>query len=144
MTTLAQRSQARSGGADLAGGRVHAVRGNIVDVRFPGLPPPRFRALRTGRDREVVLEVEAHVDPRTVRCIALTETRGLARGEPVEDTGDMLRVPVGPELLGRMLDLFGNPLDGREAPAAQASLPIRRAPLPLAARWPATSSSKTG
>ncbi|MCM5571980.1 F0F1 ATP synthase subunit beta [Burkholderiaceae bacterium FT117] len=135
---------AGAGHARGASPRVAAVRGNVVDVRFPGDPPPRARALRAGRDGEVVLEVEAHVDARTVRCIALTQTRGLARGAPVIDTGDALRVPVGEALLGRMLDLFGNPLDGGDPPATPDSLPIVRAPLPLAQRVPGNEIFETG
>ena len=93
-------------------GRVAAVRGNVVDVRFKAGLPARLRALRTGADEEIVLEVESHVSTDVVRCIALTPTAGLARGTPVRDTGAMLEVPVGQALLGRMLDVFGRPIDG--------------------------------
>jgi len=146
MTVAAFRSEAEA--APLAGvddrGRVVAVRGNVVDVIFTGTPPPRYRALRTGPDNSIVLEVEAHVDPHTVRCIALTQTRGLARGAAVADTGDMLRVPVGRVLLGRMLDLFGRPLDGKPAPETDQTLPIRRSPLPLAQRVSSNQVFATG
>ena len=112
-------------------GRIVAVRGNIVDARFPGGPPPRYRALRTGPEEGVVLEVESHLTSDTVRCIALTETRGLARGMPVRDTGGMLRVPVGRALLGRMIDVFGQPIDRQGPVEATSWLPIHRPPLPL-------------
>jgi F-type H+-transporting ATPase subunit beta len=91
-------------------GRVVAVRGNVVDVRFAPPLPPRRQALRTGDD-DIVLEVESHLSPDLVRCFALTPTRGLARGATVTDTGGMLEVPVGPALLGRMVNLFGAPID---------------------------------
>jgi len=112
-------------------GRVVAVRGNVVDARFPTALPPRYRALRTGRDEGIVLEVQSHLTSDTVRCIALTETRGLARGMSVRDTGGMLEVPVGKALLGRMLDVFGEPIDRQGPIDAKARLPIHRPPLPL-------------
>jgi F-type H+-transporting ATPase subunit beta len=113
-------------------GRIAAVRGNIVDVRFPPAAlPPRYRALRAGPDERVVLEVESHLAHDTVRTIALTATRGLARGMAVQDTGGMLNVPVGRALLGRMLDVFGEPIDRLGPIAAEVRLPIHRSPLPL-------------
>jgi F-type H+-transporting ATPase subunit beta len=115
-------------------GRVAAVRGNVVDVRFRPPLPPRFGALRAGRGESVVLEVESHLDEETVRCIALTETRGLARGMAVTDTGAPLQVPVGAALLGRVLDVFGSPIDRQGPVAAEAWEPIHRPPLPLSAR----------
>ena len=119
---------------DKRAGRVAAVRGNVVDVRFAPPLPARYRALRTGAHERIVLEVESHVAPDTVRCIALTPTRGLARGAAVADTGGMIEVPVGRQLLGRMLNLFGEPIDRREPPETEARMPIHRAPLPLARR----------
>ena len=120
--------------ASVAAGRVYAVRGDVVDVRFAPPAPGRYQALRTGADGSIVLEVASHLAPDTVRCIALTPTRGLARGEAVTDTGGMLEVPVGRALLGRMLNLFGEPLDQRPAPQTEARMPIHRAPLPLVRR----------
>ena len=117
-----------------ATGRVVAVRGNVVDVRFAPPAPARYQALRTGDDARIVLEVASHLAPDTVRCIALTPTRGLARGSAVADTGGMLEVPVGRALLGRMLNLFGEPIDQRAPPQTEARLPLHRAPLPLARR----------
>ncbi len=125
-------------------GRVLAVRGNVVDVTFANELPPRFQALRTGPGGEIVLEVETHLDPNTVRCIALTQTRGLARGTPVDDTGKVLDVPVGRALLGRMLDLFGRPLDGLPAPETDLRMPIRRPPLALAQRVSSNRIFATG
>jgi F-type H+-transporting ATPase subunit beta len=117
-----------------AAGRVVAVRGNVVDVFFAPPLPPRRHALRTGDDDDIVLEVEGHLSPDLVRCFALTPTRGLARGATVTDTGGMLEVPVGPALLGRMVNLFGAPIDQRPAPCFDARLPIHRPPLPLERR----------
>jgi F-type H+-transporting ATPase subunit beta len=114
-----------------ADGRIVAVRGNIVDARFPVALPPRYRALRTGPEQRIVLEVESHLSSDTVRCIGLTATRGLARGMVVRDTGAMLQVPVGRALLGRMLDVFGEPIDRQGPIDANVRLPIHRPPLPL-------------
>jgi F-type H+-transporting ATPase subunit beta len=117
-----------------AEGRVAAVRGNVVDVRFLSALPHRYHALLAGNERRCVLEVQTHVDRATVRCIALTPTRGLYRGAPAYDTGDMLRVPVGDALLGRMLNVFGAPIDGRSPPSTTHSMAIHRPPLPLSQR----------
>jgi F-type H+-transporting ATPase subunit beta len=125
-------------------GRVVAIRGTVVDVAFETTLPPRFRALRTGRDGQIVLEVQTHLDPARARCIALTETRGLRRGEAVADTGDVLRVPVGRELLGRMLDVFGDAIDGGAPIATEERLPIHCAPLPLAQRVTGQRIFETG
>ena len=115
-------------------GHVVAVRGNVVDVAFAPRLPQRLHALRAGSDGAVLLEVQAHLDPARVRCIALTETRGLRRGDAVVDTGDVMRVPVGRALLGRMVDVFGAPIDGGPPIDADDLQPLHRAPLPLAQR----------
>lgn len=115
-------------------GHVLAVRGNVVDVTFSPPLPPRYRALRTGDRNQIVLEVEDHLSTDTVRCIGLTATGGLARGTPVVDSGGMLDVPVGPALLGRMLNVFGDPIDKQPALEHAQRLPIHGPPLPLARR----------
>jgi F-type H+-transporting ATPase subunit beta len=115
-------------------GQVAGVRGNVVDVRFSGGLPPVFRELRAGPEDGVVLEVQAHQDAETVRAVALTPTRRLGRGDAVSDTGHPLRVPVGRGLLGRVLNVFGEPIDYGGAITAEARWPLQRAPLPLAQR----------
>jgi F-type H+/Na+-transporting ATPase subunit beta len=93
-------------------GTAVSVRGSVIDGRFPtGLPGLGTR-LETGPDGRIVLEVVTHVDRRTVRAIALTPTRGLSRGDALVDTGRALDVPVGRALLGRMLNVFGDTIDG--------------------------------
>jgi F-type H+-transporting ATPase subunit beta len=131
-------------GSGAARGRIAAVRGNVVDVVSDGAPPPRNRALRTGKDREVVLEVQTHVDAHTARCIALKPTRGLRRGDAVDDSGDVLRVPVGRPLLGRALDVFGCAIDNRGAIESDHSLPIHRPPLALPQRVTGQRIFETG
>ncbi len=118
-----------SGGG--ASGTVAAVRGGVVDVAFPETLPEVSNLLRSA-DGEIMLEVMAQLDEEHVRCIALTETRGLARGHGVRDVGRPLSVPVGRELKGRMLDAFGRPIDGRGAVDAAEERAQRQPPVSLA------------
>ena len=76
-------------------GRTVTIRGSVVDVRFEGQLPAVGTRLETGADGSAVLEVVGHLDDRTVRTVALTPTRGLARGEEVTDTGHHFEVRVG-------------------------------------------------
>ncbi len=92
-------------------GRITAVKGSVVDVRFKDKLPALNQELRTGEQAQIVLEVISHLDHQSLRCIALTPTQGLARGDTVMDTGHPLQVPVGKNLLGRMLNVFGETID---------------------------------
>lgn len=125
-------------------GRITAVRGNIVDVHFSPPLPQRHRQLKTGSEGKVILEVQSHVDPATVRCIALTPTRGLGRDMLVENTGHGLNIPVGEALLGRMLNVFGDPIDNKGPLATTEQWPIHRPPLPLAQRITHSEIFETG
>jgi F-type H+-transporting ATPase subunit beta len=125
-------------------GRVSAIRSNVVDVRFSPPLPLRHHQLCTGKNGGVILEVQTHLDTGTVRCIALTRTLGLERGMPVEQTGHGLNYPVGEALLGRMLNVFGEPIDGGKAIATTEYWPVHRAPLPLAQRITTSEIFETG
>ena len=125
-------------------GAIMAVRGNVIDVRFHPPLPPRNQQLRTGPEDRVVLEVQTHLDTDTVRCIALNATHRLGRGMPVQDTGTTLQMPVGTGLLGRMLNVFGEAIDGKDAIEAQDHWPIHRPLLPLADRTTGTEIFETG
>jgi F-type H+-transporting ATPase subunit beta len=92
-------------------GTVISVRGSVVDVHFGIRLPSIYNILTTGKDNEIIIEVNTHLNPTTIRCISLTTTQGLARGAEVTDTGRPLSVPVGKDLLGRMMNVFGNPID---------------------------------
>ena len=92
-------------------GHVVSVRGSVIDAVFPDRLPEMNHELRAGQDEEVIVEVASQLDPRMVRGIALNSIRGLARGAPVRDLGQPLRVPVGKPLLGRVLDVFGRTID---------------------------------
>lgn len=125
-------------------GQIAAVRGNVVDVRFSPPLPPRNNQLRTGPENDTVLEVQTHLDTTMVRCIALNTTRRLGRGMPVQDTDAMLQVPVGEALLGRMLNVFGEPVDGAGPIEIQEHWPIHRPLLPLSERTTGTEVFETG
>ena len=112
-------------------GVVTAVRGSVVDVRFDADLPPIRTLLRAGDEGRIALEVLAQVDAARVRCIALTSTQGLARGMPVADTGAPLLAPVGPAILSRMFDVFGQPIDGLAAPEGVQQRSVHHAPPPL-------------
>src|ERR1700690_588367 len=93
-------------------GRVTQVLGAVVDVQFPGELPFIQNALVSKiEDRTLVLEVAQELGERTVRCIAMDSTDGMVRGQEVTDTGSPIMVPVGPETLGRILNVVGEPID---------------------------------
>ena len=94
-------------------GTVSAVRGSVIDVHFPTRLPPLYTRLEVGQKGDIVVEVVSHHKGGIARGIALTPTRGLRRGDPVIDTGDMIRIPVGKQVLGRMFN-FESTIDGKD------------------------------
>jgi len=125
-------------------GVVVAVRGSVVDIRFDVRLPPIYSVLRTGPDKEIVIEVLAQQDERHVRGIALTPTQGLARGMVVEDTGSPLKAPVGDAVLSRMFDVFGDTIDRGAALSDVQWRSVHRAPPPLARRSTKSEVFETG
>ena len=126
-------------------GRVLSVHGGVVDVRVEhGSRPAVGEELRTGTDASVVLEVLEHPDAGRVRCIALTPTRGLARGTPVFASGRPLLAPVGDRVLGRMFDVLGRTIDGGDPVTEAPRLPIRREPVELDRISPRSEVFRTG
>ncbi len=108
-------------------GRVTQVLGAVVDVQFDGELPFIQNALTTMIDeRKLVLEVAQDLGERTVRCIAMDSTDGLVRGREVVDTGAPISVPVGPETLGRILNVIGEPIDERGPIETKNRFPIHR------------------
>ena len=99
---------------DYRRGAVLSVRGSVVDAWFPDPIPAFHSELRAGDDGRIIIEVVNHLDPETVRGVSLTPTAGLARGMPIIDMGHPLRVPVGERLLGRVVNVFGDTIDGGE------------------------------
>jgi F0F1-type ATP synthase beta subunit len=98
-------------GAKINYGKIISVRGSVVDVTFENNLPPIYTLLRSGKNKQVSIEVLSQLDDHTVRGIALNPTQGLARGMVVETNGKELTVPVGKNILGRMFDVFGNTID---------------------------------
>ncbi len=94
-------------------GRVSQVIGAVVDVAFDGgVLPKILNALETDNlGNRLVLEVAQHLGENTVRTIAMDSTEGLVRGQVVYDTGSAIMVPVGPETLGRIMNVIGEPVD---------------------------------
>jgi len=125
-------------------GRVVAVRGSVVDVLFEHRLPPIHSVLRAGADAQIVIEVLTQLDGRRVRGIALTPTQGLARGMPVEDTGNPLRAPVGKNIVSRMFDVFGHAIDGRPEPADVRWRSVHRSPPSLTERSARSEIFETG
>ena len=125
-------------------GVVEAVRGSVVDATFAERIPSIFHVLEAGEDHQIVIEVLSHLDARTVRGVALTSTRGLARGSPVIDTRRTLNVPVGERVLGRMFDVFGGTID-RGAPVEGGEWrSIHTRPMPLMRRATTSELFVTG
>ncbi|WP_366554562.1 F0F1 ATP synthase subunit beta [Aquibaculum sediminis] len=109
-------------------GKVTQVMGPVVDVQFEGDLPAIMNALETSNhDQRLVLEVAQHLGESTVRTIAMDATEGLVRGQEVTDTGEPITVPVGPETLGRIINVIGEPIDERGPVGAKLSAPIHRA-----------------
>ncbi|MFP6741783.1 MAG: F0F1 ATP synthase subunit beta [Alphaproteobacteria bacterium] len=95
-------------------GKITQVIGAVVDVKFEGDLPAILNALQCDLgDRLLVLEVAQHLGESTVRTIAMDTTEGLVRGQEVFDTGTPIMVPVGPETLGRIINVIGEPIDDR-------------------------------
>src|SRR5262245_64054532 len=114
-------------------GKIVQVIGPVVDVEFSGGLPEINTALRISNPSisdqagNLVVEVAQHLGEHNVRCIAMDTTDGLVRGMPVENTGAPIKVPVGREVLGRIMNVVGLPVDERGAITAKKDLPIHRA-----------------
>ena len=113
-------------------GKITQVVGPVVDVAFEGTLPAIYNALTIAlvgvdkKETELTLEVAAHIGLNEVRAVAMSSTDGLMRGMEVTDTGAAISVPVGPEVLGRMFDVVGNPIDNKPAPKTKKKYPIHR------------------
>jgi F-type H+-transporting ATPase subunit beta len=106
-------------------GRIAQVIGAVVDVQFEGELPAILNALETdNQGNRLVLEVAQHLGESTVRSIAMDSTEGLVRGQEVSDTGQAIAVPVGPGLLGRIVNVIGEPVDEAGPVTGVARRPI--------------------
>jgi F-type H+/Na+-transporting ATPase subunit beta len=109
-------------------GKVTQVIGAVVDVEFSDALPDIYHALELTMpdDRTLTLEVQSHLGSRVVRTVAMGSTDGLARQTDVANTGAPIRVPVGEKTLGRMFNVLGEPIDGKEAVVDAKRYPIHR------------------
>ena len=106
-------------------GSISQIMGAVVDVHFEGELPAILNALETdNHGTRLVLEVAQHLGESNVRCIAMDTTEGLVRGQEVSDTGAGILVPVGPEMLGRIINVVGDPIDERGPVVTKAKNPI--------------------
>lgn len=133
-------------------GEVVQIIGVVVDVRFPpGQVPEIYNALKleyddpfTGQKKELVLEVQQHLGNNVVRTVAMSTTDGLKRGTKVIDTGAPISVPVGRAVLGRLIDVCGNPIDGKGPINADKYYPIHRPAPPLVEQSTKVEQLETG
>jgi F-type H+/Na+-transporting ATPase subunit beta len=114
-------------------GTIVQVVGPVVDVAFAGALPPIFNALTVAytvqeQPMTLTLEVQQHLGDRWVRTISMSGTEGLKRGFEVKDSGGPISVPVGPGVMGRVLDVTGSPVDERGPVQADQRYPIHRPP----------------
>ena len=110
-------------------GVVKQVIGPVVDVQFPeGHLPKIYNALKINREdgSVLVLEVQQHLGENLVRSVSMDSTDGLVRGTEVVDTGQPITVPSGPGVLGRLINVVGEPIDEQGPIDARISLPIHR------------------
>jgi len=108
-------------------GKITQVLGAVVDVQFEGELPAILNALNAeNQGKRLVLEVAQHLGEKTVRTVAMDSTDGLVRGQPATDTGAPITVPVGPETLGRIINVIGEPVDERGPVNATKHFPIHR------------------
>ena len=116
-------------------GEIKQVIGPVVDIEFPaGKVPQIYNAIRltnpaiSNKEWNLVVEVAQHLGENTVRCVALDSTEGLTRGQSAQDTGDKVLVPVGPETLGRIINVIGEPVDQLGPVSTKLKYPIHRHP----------------
>jgi len=118
-------------------GRISQVIGAVVDVAFDTELPEIYSALTVSNPAindekdNLVLEVAQHLGEHTVRTIAMDTTDGLVRGMPVVNTGDVIKIPVGREVLGRIINVIGQPVDEAGPVKAKTFFPIHREPPPF-------------
>jgi F-type H+-transporting ATPase subunit beta len=113
-------------------GKITQIIGAVVDVKFDGDLPAILNALHCDLgDRLLVLEVAQHLGESTVRTIAMDATEGLVRGQEISDTGAPITVPVGPETLGRIMNVIGEPIDERGPIKTKHRAPIHNTAPPF-------------
>ncbi len=112
-------------------GKIVAINGSVVEVWFDKKLPSMFNALTTGETNALMLETQGYIDEHTVRALAMGGTQGLARGMKVTDLGHPIEVPVGDKTLGRMFNVFGQTIDGKDAIKDPDLKSIHAEPVPM-------------
>jgi len=108
-------------------GKISQVLGAVVDIEFDGELPSILNALEVdNKGNKLILEVAQHLGENAVRTIAMDTTDGLVRGQTATDTGSPISMPVGPETLGRIMNVVGDPVDERGEVGASKKYPIHR------------------
>ncbi len=127
-------------------GYITQIIGPVVDVRFEHEKTPlKMNALKVNlNNKTIILEVLQHIGDNRVRCVAMSATEGLRRGLEVEDTGGPIKVPVGKEVLGRMFNVTGDPIDDKGAFSAERYESIHRAAPSFDEQRPAAEMLETG
>jgi F-type H+/Na+-transporting ATPase subunit beta len=126
-------------------GKISQIIGAVVDVRFEEKLPKIYNALTVESPKgPLTLEVQKHLGLKEVRAVSMSSTDGLERGREVIDTGGPISVPVGPETLGRMFDVVGNPIDRMETPKVKKRYPIHRSAPSLVSQSTDTEVLETG
>jgi len=130
----------------MAKGKVVQIMGTVVDMKFPQdeLPAINNGIVIPMNGSKVIVEVQAHVGNNWVRGVALTSTDGLARGAEVIDMGAPITVPVGRATLGRLFNIFGEPIDGLGEVKAEQRWPIHHPPPPLTEQETTPKMLETG
>lgn len=112
-------------------GYIEAINGGVLEIVFPEKLPEVHNALKIGN---LIAEVQGYIDTKTVRALAMGPTQGLARHMQVEDSGHNIEIPVGDEVLGRMFNIFGEPIDQKGPLKAKHKNSIHAKPIPLSKR----------
>ncbi len=126
-------------------GKIIQIIGAVVDIRFEGEVPSLYHAIKVKKEGDpVVLEVLQHLGNHRVRCISMHDTDGLTRGMEVIDTRAPISVPVGERVLGRMVNVLGDPIDNKSPIESKNHAPIHRDPPGLMEQNPTPEILETG
>ncbi|MGB5275035.1 MAG: F0F1 ATP synthase subunit beta, partial [Flavobacteriaceae bacterium] len=125
-------------------GKIVSIRGSVVDIWFENKLPTINTVVRTGANDAILIEVLTQLDAHHVRGIALTPTQGLSRGTLAKTWGQQLQVPIGPEILGRMFDVFGNTIDHGPVLPKMHWQNVHQSPPPLGKRATKSEIFETG
>ena len=112
-------------------GEIVGIQGPVVTLRCVNLPPLQQALWAQGENTKILFEVHQHIDEKHLRAIALHSTAGLSRGQPVFDNGSPLHIPVSQDCLGRVLNVFGEPMDAGPPLSGNKFRNIHSKPLPL-------------